>query len=358
MYEEQTESVIRERMLGNVSSDLDQREGSFIHDGISPAAIELALAYIELDRVIGLGFAQTTYGQYLDYRAGEHGLTRKASTKATGQVTISGSQGAVVPKGSLFATGSGVQFMTVTEVTIDEAGQVVSDIEAVEAGLSGNVPGSTITEIPVSIQGVTGAKNLDALEGGTDAETDAALIERLLEKVREPATSGNTAHYSQWAQEVPGVGDAKVFPLWDGVGTVKVVIITSDKDAAPNDLVLSVQNHIDPNKNGDGSGEAPIGAKVTVESAEPLSVNISVTVKLDTDIVLANAQAAFESAIVDYLVNIAFKQDYVSYAQVGVLLFNIPGVLDYENLTLNDGTTNVPIGDVQVAVKGTVTFSE
>ena len=50
MYENQTEDVIKQRMLDVVPSDLDKREGSFIYDGISPAAIELALAYIELDR--------------------------------------------------------------------------------------------------------------------------------------------------------------------------------------------------------------------------------------------------------------------------------------------------------------------
>ncbi|MCL6560735.1 MAG: baseplate J protein, partial [Firmicutes bacterium] len=76
MYEDQTVAAIKQRMIDAVPSDLDKREGSFIYDGLSPAAIELALAYIEMDRVIKLGFAQTTYGQYLDYRAAEHGVTR------------------------------------------------------------------------------------------------------------------------------------------------------------------------------------------------------------------------------------------------------------------------------------------
>jgi uncharacterized phage protein gp47/JayE len=354
MYEDQTESTIRQRMLDAVPSDLNKREGSFIYDGISPAAIELALAYIELDRVINLGFIQTTYGQYLDYRAAEHGLTRKAATKATGQVTILGSQGTVVPVGSVFATGSGVEFETTDEVTIDETGQVSADIEAVDAGTGGNVPAETITEILVSIQGVTDVINNDPTEGGTDEETDDALVSRLLEKVRLPATSGNVAHYKQWALEVAGVGDAKVFPTWDGPLTVKVAVIDSNKQPASAEIVQDVAGYIEEVR--------PIGATVTVESAAGLNIDVSATVVLDTGAVLADVQAAFESALDEYLQEIAFEQNYVSYAQIGALLLNTSGVLDYSNLLLNGASANVSVGDTasncRVAIRGTVSLSE
>lgn len=353
MYENQTEEVIKQRMLNAVPSDLDKREGSFIYDALSPAAIELALVYIELDRVLQLGFAQTTYGQYLDYRAAEHGLIRKPATKATGQVTITGSNGTVVPAGSLFATAGGVQFQTLAEVIIGETGQVIANIEAVEPGASGNVPAGAINTIPVSIAGVTGVTNVQATSGGTDAESDTALLARLLEKVRSPATSGNVAHYKQWAMEVAGVGDAKVFPIWNGPGTVKVVVIDSNKQPASAEIVQNVADYIEEVR--------PIGATVTVESAAGLNIDVSATVVLDTGAVLADVQAAFESALVDYLKEIAFRQNYVSYAKVGSLLLDTTGVLDYSNLLLNGAASNISVGDTanncQVAVKGTVTLS-
>lgn len=352
MYENQTEDVIKQRMLDVVPSDLDKREGSFIQDSISPAAIELALSYIELDRVIGLGFTQTTYGQYLDYRAGEHGLTRKAATKATGQVTITGSDGTVVPAGSLFATGAGVQFTTTAEVTI-AAGTATANIEAVVAGISGNVPGSAITDIPVSIPGVNAVTNANPTTGGTDQETDEALVARLLEKVRLPATSGNAAHYMQWTKEVSGVGDVKIFPVWNGAGTVKVVVIDSIKQPASVQIVQDVTDYIEEVR--------PIGATVTVESAIGLDINITATVVLNVGAVLAEVQAAFEASLTGYLKSIAFQQDYVSAAQVGSLLLDTTGVLDYSNLLLNGGAGNVAVGDTanncQVAIKGTVVLS-
>lgn len=349
MYEGETNDVIRQRMLDAVSSDLNKAEGSFVYDGISPASIELALAYIELDRVITLGFAQTTYGQYLDYRAGEHGVTRKVAVKATGQVTITGAQGTVVPLGSIFATKTGVQFATTAAVTIDATLSVTVAIQAVAAGSAGNVPSGTITAIPVSIAGVTSVTNASPTAGGVDTESDADLLVRLLEKVRLPATSGNVAHYLQWAKEVAGIGDAKVFPIWNGAGTVKVVVIDNNKLPVDAATVLNVATYIESVR--------PIGATVTVESATGLAINVTATVTLQTGAVLADVQTAFEAAFVAQLKEIAFQQSYVSYAQIGSLLLSTAGVLDYSGLTVNAGTANVAVGDTQVAVKGTVTLS-
>lgn len=349
MFEDQTYETIMARLLAKVPDTLDKREGSFIWDALSPAALELAEAYIQLDLVLQYGFAQTTYGQYLDYRAAEHGLTRKAATKATGQVTITGSSGAIVPAGALFATSAGVQFQTLTEVTIGDSGTATADIEAVEAGAAGNVPAGAITQIPVSIAGVTAVTNPTATSGGTDEESDADLLARLLERVQNPATSGNAAHYKQWALEVSGVGDAKVLPLWDGPGTVKVVIIDSNKQPANAEIVQNAADYIETVR--------PIGATVTVESATGLEIDVTATVTLATGAVLADVQAVFEEALTAYLQQIAFKQNYVSYAQVGSLLLDTPGVLDYSNLMLNNGTGNVSIGDAEVAVLGTVTLS-
>lgn len=311
--------------------------------------------YIELDRVIKLGFAQTTYGQYLDMRAAEHGLERKLATKATGTkannnpLKIIGSNGTVVPLGSIFTTKAGIVFKTTEEVVIGESGQVYVDIEADVAGASGNVPAGTITEIPISIPGVTSVMNENPTTGGTDTETDADLLARLLEKVRLPATSGNVAHYLQWAKEVNGVGDAKVIPTWNGPGTVKVIVIDSNKQPASADIVTAVANHIEEVR--------PIGATVTVISAAGLVINVSVVLILDQAYTLAQVQPVIETAIANYLKEIAFRQDYVSYAKIGSLILETPGVLDYSNLTLNGGTANVSVGTEQVAVLGTVTLA-
>lgn len=349
MFEDQTYETIMARLLSRVPDTLNKHEGSFIWDALSPAALEIAQIYIELDLVLQWGFAQTTYGEYLDYRAAEHGLERKAATKAVGQVTITGTHGAIVPENSLFATAAGVQFETVAEVTIDETETITADIRAVEAGNRGNVPAGVITEIPVSIPGVTAVTNALPITGGTDTETDAALLARLLEKVRLPATSGNVAHYLQWAKEVPGVGDAKILPLWNGAGTVKVIVIDSNKQPASADIVQNVADYIETVR--------PIGATVTVVSATSLAINVSATLTLAEGYTIPGVQPAIEAALTAYLKGIAFQQDYVSYAQIGNFIIDTPGVLDYANLLVNGETGNVAIETEQVPIKGTVTLT-
>lgn len=341
MYEEQTYEAIMQRLLDNVPDTLDKREGSFIWDALSPAALELAEAYRQLDLVLQFGFAQTTYGQFLDYRAAEHGLERKAATKATGQVTITGSNGTVVPAGSLFATGAGIQFQTTTDVTIGESGSVTVDIEAVEAGAKGNVPADTITEIPVSIAGVTAVTNENPTTGGTDEESDTALLARLLEKVRMPATSGNEAHYKQWALEVDGVGGVKVFPLWNGPGTVKLLIV--DENMQANEaLEQTVYEHIEKLR--------PIGADVTIDSPTELNISVKAKVNLGQGYNIQTVQNEFVQNLEEYRKSIVFKESYVSFAYVGKLLFDTDGVLDYADLTLNEEMQNITIGEEEIPV--------
>lgn len=345
-----TQDEIKTRMLATISDEYDKTEGSFFYDVILPAAIELALAYALADDTLEAGFAQTTSGVYLDYRAAEHGLTRKVATRATGTITVTGATDTVIASRALFATAAGVQFETTAEATIGSGGTVDIIIEAVTAGTSGNKPAAAINSIPVSIAGVTSVTNAGAMAGGTNEETDAALLERLLEAVRSPVTSGNSAHYKQWAKEVSGIGDARVLPIWDGAGTVKVVVIDSAKQPVAAEIVADVTAYVEEVR--------PIGATVTVVSATGLSIDVSATITLDTSAVLADVQTAFEYSLVSYLQSIAFDKTFVSYAQVGSLLLNTTGVNDYSALLLNSGTANVTIGDTQVVIVGMVSLSE
>ena len=350
MYEAQSYETILQRLLDKVPSDMQKSEGSFIYDALAPAALELAQAYVQLNNVLNLGFASTASGQYLDYRATEHGINRKPAVQAGGQVKISGVENTVIPAGTIFATAGGLRFVTGSEALIGASGEVTVSVMAEEAGLSGNVPAGAINRIPVALAGVAAVTNPAPTMGGTDEENDADLLTRLLARVREPATSGNISHYKQWALEVPGVGDARVLATWNGPGTVKVVVIDSNKEPAGAQIVAAVAAHI--------SEVRPIGADVTVASADGLPIDAATTLTLFPGADMGAVEDAFHNALASYLRRIAFQQSYVSHAQVGTLILGIPGVMDYTGLTLNGGTSNIAVSDIQVAVKGTVTLHE
>lgn len=360
----ETYDVILARMLTQVPDDIDKSEGSYIYDALAAAAAELAQMKIDMGNFLARGFASTTFGEYLDLRCEEHGLTRRAAVKAAGQVTFTGASGTVIPSGTMVATPAdpmlqvaAIEFVTTEEVTIPAGGSIEADIQASVAGEDGNVLAETITVLGTYIAGVTAVSNAAATTGGEDTETDEALLSRYLIKVQSPGTSGNKADYRNWALEVAGVGDAKVIPLWDGEGTVKVVLIDEDKLPADSGVVTAVQNYIDPSS-GQGGGKAPIGATVTVAAATAVNINVTATMTLTGSRTLAQVKTAFEAALNTYLQGLAFADDpKVRYVKIGALLLDTTGVSDYSNLQVNGGTANIEISSVQVAVKGTVTLS-
>ncbi|TMV48115.1 hypothetical protein FE783_19375 [Paenibacillus mesophilus] len=251
--QDQTEESIRQRMLDSLPSDLDKSEGSFIWDAVAPASIELAQAAIWAQEVLRRGFAGTTFGSYLDLRCEEHGLTRRAAVKATGQVKLTGKVGTVVPTGIRVATPadrvtgtSSVEFVTKQEITLDGTGAATVAVEALQAGAIGNVSSGAISIVVTPVPGVTTVTNAAAFGGGIDTETDASLSVRFLQKVRSPSAGGNKADYINWALEVPGVGGVSVVPVRDGPGTVSVAIIGSNNEPADQALVDKVQAFIAP----------------------------------------------------------------------------------------------------------------
>lgn len=351
------------RMLASLSSRYDKTEGSTLYDILAAAAIEMAMSAVWAQQALERGFAQTTFGEYLTLRAEEHGIIRRAATTATGTVTFTGIEGAKIPAGTIVSTASSetsaaILFETTSEVTILVGGTTVdSPISAVEAGVTGNVAAGTIVFMAESLSGISSVTNAAATTGGTDEETDASLLNRYLTRVRSPGTSGNKSDYLNWALEVDGVGAAQVVPIWNGPGTVKVILIGTDKTPAGASVVTAAQNYIAPDPSV-GEGRAPIGADVAVVAATAVNINVSATIVLDGTKTLGEVQTAFENALAEYLASIAFTTDpSPKYVRIGSLLLDTPGVQDYSGLTVNGGTGNVTINTGEVAVKGTVTLT-
>jgi len=359
MYEDKTEENIKKEMLDNISNKIDKGEKSLTYDAISPVAIELANMYIELDYVVNKLDTENLSGEELERFIYQHTGTvaRKPATKATTTIIINGQEGAKISKGDLVGADT-VNFISTEDKSMDNTGQMTVLVECELPGAIGNVPAGAIKYFPVSIAGLTSVTNPDSAVNGYDAESDESLLERYYERIRTPATSGNKYHYLNWAKEVVGVGDARVIPLWQGDNTVKVIIIDSNKQPASTELVEQVQEYIDPNITGLGEGQAPIGAFCTVISAIGKAIDITFTVTRDTNYTVEQIKANVENNIIEYLKSIAFKEDIVSYARIGAIILDSEGVLDYEGFTINSGTSNIAIGNEEVAILGEVLINE
>ncbi|MBU3098752.1 MULTISPECIES: baseplate J/gp47 family protein [Clostridium] len=342
-----TSKVIQARLLSNIDDTYDKTEGSFVYDVEKPLSIELETAYADQNSILDLGFADTSTGIYLNKIVGAYGITRKLATYSGNPVTVVGAVGTVINIGDKVASDT-VNFTFIESKTIGATGIANVNVKCEMVGTVGNVAIGAIKYFPVTLAGLISVTNTEALTSGYEEETDEQLRERYWEKVRSPSTSGNSAQYKLWAMSVVGVGDAKVTPLWNGNGTVKVAIIDSNKREADTELITLVSKYIEDVR--------PIGATITVLSGIEKDINISVKLSIDTNkYTIETVTMAIKDSLTQYFKNIAFLTTYVSYAKIGNLLFNVNGVLDYNNLLINNGVINVEIADEEIAVLGVLT---
>jgi uncharacterized phage protein gp47/JayE len=359
VYSEDT-TVILNRMLGNMSDSTDKTEGYLAYDNAAASSIEMNKALTKLDDVVTKFDISNLTGDELETRVYERtGLTRNGATYATTSLTVNGN--VTINIGDSVQTPSRVQFIATETKTIVTTGTI--NIKALVAGSSGNVPSNQITQMPISISGVTSVTNVSASSGGYDAESDSALLERYYEKIQAPQTGGNIAQFISLIKAYSGVGDVKVYPTWNGNNTIKLAIIDSNKVPPSTGFVNSAQAYMDPlGLNwGQGFGVAPFGAFTTVAAATSKVINVSFTAVKDTNYSDAQRLSNFTTALTNYLKSIAFNASAVSYNKIGSLIIDTAGFTDYSNLTINGGTAPISLSYTatltECPVIGAVTIS-
>lgn len=364
--EDYTEDDVYEAMRAILPDDIDSSEGSHTWNLLRPTAMVAAeLCEYVLPQVVQLIFPDWSYGEFLDAHAATRGMTRKAATPATGQITITGAEGTVIPEGSMFSTASlnnedpSVSYETTAAATIPASGSVTVAIECTEAGTVGNTTENTIILLSSSITGITGVTNDDAVTGGTDEETDEALIARINEYDQTQSDSyvGNVSDYRRWAMSVAGVGSASVIPPTDDSGTVTIVLTDSNGDPASQTLCTTVYNYImapdDPY-----ARLAPINAVVDVVTPTTVDIAVQATVELADDAVLADVKLAFLAGMSSYMTE-ALSDAEVKITRVAAILSATTGVNDFSNLQIGEvvsggtptyGTSNITITATELPV--------
>lgn len=346
MYEDKTIDTIHKDVLNSISNSYEKTVGYIVFDLTRAYAIEEAKTYKELktiyDKLDVNNLKGDELARFIEQRTG---VKRKEGTAATTDLTVVGN--GTINIGDLFETPLGIRYKAIETKTISNTGIV--KIQAINTGTVGNVLANTITQMPVTLPGITSVTNLNEVTNGYDAEVDQSLRQRYYERLQAPATSGNKQHYKIWAKEVTGVGDAIITPLWNGPGTVKVIIINSNKRAADSSLINAVSDHIEENR--------PIGATVSVVSATEKAINISAKIVIDTKkYTLETIQITLENNLSQYFNSIAFTIPYASYAGIGNIIYNTDGIIDYSNLLVNEGSSNTALTDEEIPVLGTVSL--
>lgn len=344
----ESELTIHNRMLATIADNHDKEEGSFIYDATKPSAIEVTMLQMQIEKVEGkLDIMNLTGDDLTRFVYDRTGIKRKNATYASGEIKLIGSAGTKIKREDIVSTSTNILFNFSEDSVIGESGIALLEIICQSSGEIGNTKINTITLLPLSIDGVISITNPTAFSNGYNDESDHELRRRYFDKLQRPGKAGNKYHFEEWAKSIDGVGDARCVPRYNGPLSVQVVIIDSNGLPASIDLINITRSYIE--------AEMPFGVEdLSVISAIAVPIDLSLSLSLLEG---ANADEIIQSlkmSLINYLKELAFKSNIVSYAKIGAFIIATEGVLDYTNLVLNGAKANIEILANQVAILGEV----
>jgi uncharacterized phage protein gp47/JayE len=352
-YENMTYEVILQRMMDRVTSkypDLDNREGSLLFNALASAAIELAIAYTEIDNVLNESFVNTASREYLLVGCDQIGMDISAFEAHSGMHKAQFDT--TVEIGSRW--NCGLYNYTVMEYLGLEDALYTYRVECETKGTAPNTSTGDLTPITNEPPDLTYARLVECLIEGENEASDEDIREAYREYVTGSASDGNVNQYKRWCSQYDSIGDYKIIPLWNGPNTIKVSILSSSNKPASEELIAEFQEYLDPNSEGMGNGVAPIGSIVTVSTATELPINVSADITMKSGY---SDTTAIDEAITNYLADIAYKKSVVAYMSVGAMILNTEGVESITNLKINSKTEDIKLSDEQIPIFGTGTWT-
>lgn len=174
----------------------------------------------------------TATGEFLEGWAGLKGITRKPAASAIGTATFTATTGTMIPAGTPLNRADGIGYFTSADAK-SVAGVATVPVQALVGGVDGNANIGTTLTLATGISGValSGAAT-SPLAGGADVETDADLRSRMLAAYANPPQGGSITDYPSWALAVPGVTRCWVNPGAMGPGSLVLLFMMDDAQAA------------------------------------------------------------------------------------------------------------------------------
>lgn len=287
-------------------------------------------------------FPDTAEKQFLERQASIQGIYRRAASKATGTLTVSYTEGATLPVGTIFMADDQTRYETTAE---PEVGSYTVPVQCLEVGTIGNREAGQTYTLVSPVVGVDAEAVGSEMAGGAEAESDESLRKRLLFRLQNPPRGGAKEDYIAWAEEVPGVTRAWCFPKEQGIGTVVVRFATDGmtEDGIPTSgMVQIVSDYI--------AEVAPVTATPYVVAPVAKSVNFRIKDLIpDSEIVRAQVEAELKSLFIKE----AHPGEALKLTHIQQAISSAAGEDDYELL---EPTADVPADSTQLLVVGEVTY--
>lgn len=344
----------RQRLLDQTSGELATRLGL---DAVLPrgmlaahAAVVAGQAHMLHGHLVYLTrqvVPDTADSAHLERFASRYGIFRKAASKAKGTTRFTGTESTAIP------AATRVRRTDASEYETDAAATIVGGLAdvAITARIGGettDAAAGTLLTLVSPIAGIDGSTTVQApgLSGGSDAETDKALLARLLARIQSAPQGGALADYVTWAL----AASTEVTRAWSialhlGDGTVGVTFAVDNDVGGPVPdaaQLATVAAYIAPRR--------PATADVTVFAFGEKKIDPTIVLVPDTTPVRAAVQTNLE----DMLKAAAAPGKTITVGQIREAISTAPGETSHA-LTL-------PVADVtalagEIVTLGTITWA-
>lgn len=433
---------------------VDTTPGSFYADLRTAIALELERLWdVATTDTVAASLVDYAWGDYLDAHGNTIGVARNDEVAATGQVTFTAAAGSgtvLIGVGTEVSTTQtdpdedSVAFLTTESGSVAAGNSITLAVEAVEPGAAGNVASGAVNLLLSPIAGIASVTNSAAITGGADIENDDAYRDRLRLSWSSAQGSGSVADYERWCLGYPGIGFVRVTPIWNGPGTVRVVVTDVENNPVSTTVLNNLQEILDPYaaetavdgtqtglpstaatltvdsttgfatsgkayvgdslisysgisattftgvaglpssvsdntvvvQHETGQGLAPIGAIVSVRTAQTVTLNIAAEVTLSEGYSLDGESGTvavlpeIEETLTNFVNNLPPGGEappgvndgsgYVLLNRIASLILRTPGVYDITlaNLDLDGTNADFVVGALEVPEIGTITVTE
>lgn len=237
------------------------------------------------------------------------------------------------------------QSYTVTVTTKPVSGVLRAPILADVSGLSSNSDDGIALRLDTPITGLSSVGYADSVSGGDDIEPIETWRARIMERWYYTPQGGADPDYVIWAKEVAGVTRAWTYRHWKGIGTVGVMVATSDPThPVPSpEAIEAVKQHILP--------LAPVaGAGLFVFAATEKSIPMTIALAKDT--------TEIRAAVIAELNSLFFRDGLPSstihLSRISEAISIASGEYAHR---LDIPTVNIVLGNVELPVLGAITWA-
>jgi len=174
-------------------------------------------------------------------------IPEKAEAQARGTLTVTSTEATTLYAGEQFQTPSGIVFESVIDYVFTDAFSLDVGVQAVVAGVTGNVSDATMDFVSPPSDFVSTADVASAPTGGDVEESVEALRERVLSYWAHKPASGDKEDIRQQCLSVDEVAYAWVLPAeeWKGAGTVGCLVAGPEMSPVSPQVLIETQAVVD-----------------------------------------------------------------------------------------------------------------